>query len=112
MTARSAECLLINPTITSQRNARFPLAVLSLSRGAGGPIRPGVSSTATSIAISSRPRCASSAETASRAVGVTVMGGPQLRLGDRRVEGDSASATRPCRSSGAGRSRPFVRKRH
>ena len=73
----SQRILLINPTITSQRHARFPLAVLSLSAALDGKFpstildgnvdRDFVSTALRTIADGSVG-----------AVGVTVMGGPQL----------------------------------
>ena len=70
--------LLINPTITSQRNARFPLAILSLSasleaRYACTLIDGNVDRDFIATAVSAvRDRSVIAA-------GVTVMGGPQLR---------------------------------
>jgi radical SAM superfamily enzyme YgiQ (UPF0313 family) len=70
--------LLINPTITSQRNARFPLAILSLSasleaRYACTLIDGNVDRDFIGTAVSAvRDRSVIAA-------GVTVMGGPQLR---------------------------------
>jgi anaerobic magnesium-protoporphyrin IX monomethyl ester cyclase len=70
--------LLINPTITSQRNARFPLAILSLSasieaRYACTLIDGNVDRDFIATAVNAvRDRSVI-------AVGVTVMGGPQLR---------------------------------
>jgi radical SAM superfamily enzyme YgiQ (UPF0313 family) len=76
MTA-SHRVLLINPTITSQRHARFPLAILSLAASLDGKY------TSTIIDgnidrdfISTAVRAVS--DDAVGAVGVTVMGGPQL----------------------------------
>jgi anaerobic magnesium-protoporphyrin IX monomethyl ester cyclase len=73
----SQRILLINPTITSHRHARFPLAILSLSAALEGKyastiidgnVDPDYISTAVR-AVSDGSVCA---------VGVTVMGGPQL----------------------------------
>jgi anaerobic magnesium-protoporphyrin IX monomethyl ester cyclase len=73
----SQRILLINPTITSHRHARFPLAVLSLSAALDGKyastiidgnVDPDYISTAVR-AVSDGSVCAA---------GVTVMGGPQL----------------------------------
>lgn len=70
--------LLVNPTITSPRNARWPLAVLSLAaalegrypwRILDGNVDRDFIATALRIM----------AETPIRAVGLSVMGGPQLR---------------------------------
>jgi anaerobic magnesium-protoporphyrin IX monomethyl ester cyclase len=70
--------LLINPTITGRRHARFPLAILSLSaaldgRSASTLIDGNVDRDfiATTVRVL--------AERPVHAVGVTVMGGPQLR---------------------------------
>jgi len=52
--------LLVNPTITARRNARFPLAVLSLSAALDGKYSSTIID-GTSIATSSRPYCAPSA---------------------------------------------------
>lgn len=70
--------LLINPTITSRRSARFPLAVLNLSAALDGRY-------ASSIIDGNIDRdfvsttLAKLAEGAIDAVGISVMGGPQLR---------------------------------
>jgi radical SAM superfamily enzyme YgiQ (UPF0313 family) len=73
----SQRILLINPTITSHRHARFPLAILSLSAALDGKyastiidgnVDPDYISTAVR-AVSDGSVCAA---------GVTVMGGPQL----------------------------------
>ena len=69
--------LLINPTITAQRHARFPLAVMSLSAALQGR------HTATIIDGNVDRAFVATAERAVAgggvdAVGVTVMGGPQL----------------------------------
>ena len=70
--------LLINPTITSRRNARFPLAILSLYTALeerfevvllDGNVDREFAATAVRLIT----------ETAVEAVGMTVMGGPQLR---------------------------------
>lgn len=76
--AASQRVLLVNPTITSHRHARFPLAIMSLSAALEGKYestiidgnvdRDYVSTVVRAIADSSVS-----------AVGVTVMGGPQLR---------------------------------
>src|ERR1700722_11956948 len=69
--------LLINPTITSHRHARFPLAVLSLSAALEGKYAPIIiDGNVDREFISSVVRAV--AETSMRAVGITVMGGPQL----------------------------------
>jgi anaerobic magnesium-protoporphyrin IX monomethyl ester cyclase len=69
--------LLINPTITSHRHARFPLAVLSLSSALEGKYEPLIIDgnvnpdyLATALHVM--------AEGSIAAVGLTVMGGPQL----------------------------------
>jgi anaerobic magnesium-protoporphyrin IX monomethyl ester cyclase len=70
--------LLINPTITSQRNARFPLAVLSLSAALDGKYPSTIidgNIDRDFIATALR----TIGETRVGAVGVTIMGGPQLR---------------------------------
>lgn len=76
MTAHS-NVLLINPTITSRRSARFPLAVLSLSAALEGRY----SSTILDGNID-RDYVATATrkvrEGGVKAVGITVMGGPQL----------------------------------
>jgi radical SAM superfamily enzyme YgiQ (UPF0313 family) len=69
--------LLINPTITSRRSARFPLAVMSLAGALDGKY-------ATSIIDGNIDRdfiattLRTIAEAGADAIGVTVMGGPQL----------------------------------
>jgi anaerobic magnesium-protoporphyrin IX monomethyl ester cyclase len=70
--------LLINPTITKQRNARWPLAVLSLAAALEGryPWRI-LDGNVDRDFIATALR--TMAETPIRAVGLTVMGGPQLR---------------------------------
>src|SRR5580704_5165325 len=70
--------LLINPTITARRSARFPLAVMSLAQAVAGQYTPTLLDgnidrdfVATAQRLVRAQRFA--------AVGVTVMGGPQLR---------------------------------
>jgi radical SAM superfamily enzyme YgiQ (UPF0313 family) len=72
----SQPVLLVNPTITSQRNARFPLAILNLSAAIeahhdctliDGNVDRDFIATTVRAAVSAK------------AVGITVMGGPQLR---------------------------------
>src|SRR4051812_42488581 len=69
--------LLINPTITKARHARFPLAVMSLATAIGqryatkiidGNVDPDYILTA----------CSAVEEEQFDAVGITVMGGPQI----------------------------------
>ena len=78
MRSDSSSVLLVNPTITKQRNARFPLAVLSLAAALeghypwvmlDGNVDRDFVASALRI-IGERKVCA---------VGLTVMGGPQLR---------------------------------
>lgn len=76
--AGSRRVLLINPTITSRRGARFPLAILSLSKALEGKY-------ATTLLdgnidrdfVSSAVRLVEAGQ--ADAVGLTIMGGPQLR---------------------------------
>src|SRR4029077_11407363 len=69
--------LLINPTITSKRHARFPLAVLSLSTALQGRYAPTILDGNTDRDfVSTALRIIGDGGIA--AVGVTVMGGPQL----------------------------------
>ena len=69
--------LLINPTITSHRHARFPLAVMSLSAALEGKYAPRIiDGNVDRDFISTAVRAVS--ETSVTAVGITVMGGPQL----------------------------------
>jgi anaerobic magnesium-protoporphyrin IX monomethyl ester cyclase len=77
MTAMLQRVLLINPTITAQRHARFPLAMLSLSAALDGKysstiIDGNVDRDFASTALRTID------EGPVAAVGVTVMGGPQL----------------------------------
>jgi hypothetical protein len=69
--------LLINPTITGKRHARFPLAVLSLKTALQGRHDPLILDGNVD-----RDFVATAAQTVAAggidAVGVTVMGGPQL----------------------------------
>lgn len=78
MAAAAGTVLLVNPTITKQRNARFPLAVLSLAAALEGrnPWRI-LDGNVDRDFIAAALRIM--AETPVRAVGITVMGGPQLR---------------------------------
>ena len=69
--------------------------------GARGQVRLDRSSMAMSIATSSRLLSTPGRARPSRAVGITVMGGPQLLFRDRRIEGDPRRRARRCRSSGA-----------
>jgi anaerobic magnesium-protoporphyrin IX monomethyl ester cyclase len=69
--------LLVNPTIVSARHARFPLAVLSLSAALEGKYTPViVDGNVDRNFVSTAVRAAG--EPGVAAVGVTVMGGPQL----------------------------------
>jgi anaerobic magnesium-protoporphyrin IX monomethyl ester cyclase len=69
--------LLVNPTITSARHARFPLAVLSLSAALEGKYTPIIiDGNVDRDFIATAVRAAG--ERGVAAVGVTVMGGPQL----------------------------------
>src|SRR5258708_20354005 len=70
--------LLINPTITSRRSARFPLAVLNLSSALDGRYASSIIDGNTDrdfIATALRALAGGQID----AVGISVMGGPQLR---------------------------------
>jgi anaerobic magnesium-protoporphyrin IX monomethyl ester cyclase len=70
--------LLINPTITSRRSARFPLAVLSLAEALDGKYSSTIlDGNIDRDFVSTAQRIIK--ETRVDAVGITVMGGPQLR---------------------------------
>ena len=78
MTRPQPHVLLINPTITARRSARFPLAVLSLSAALEGRYKSTILDgnidrdfVATALRLIS--------EVPVDAVGITIMGGPQLR---------------------------------
>ncbi len=78
MDSRVRHILLINPTITSRRSARFPLAVLNLSASLDGKyessiIDGNIDRDFVSTALRALERGSIDA------VGVSVMGGPQLR---------------------------------
>ena len=74
----ASRVLLINPTITARRNARFPLAVLSLSIALDGKYSSTIiDGNIDRDFIATVLRTIS--ETRVGAVGVTIMGGPQLR---------------------------------
>ena len=64
--------------MTPARHARFPLAILSLAGRPRGALPQPRCSTATSTATSSRARCRAVAAGEVDALGVSVMGGPQL----------------------------------
>lgn len=69
--------LLVNPTITAQRHARFPLAIMSLSAAMQGKHRPTlIDGNVDRDFVSTAVRAIDSGDV--DAVGVTVMGGPQL----------------------------------
>jgi anaerobic magnesium-protoporphyrin IX monomethyl ester cyclase len=69
--------LLVNPSITSAHNARFPLAVLNLSAALDGRYAPVIiDGNVDPDFVANAVRTAGAADVA--AVGVTVMGGPQL----------------------------------
>ncbi len=70
--------LLINPTITSRRSARFPLAVLNLSAGLDGRYTSSIIDGNVDRDFVSTALRAIGTGTID-AVGVSVMGGPQLR---------------------------------
>jgi radical SAM superfamily enzyme YgiQ (UPF0313 family) len=70
--------LLINPTITSRRSARFPLAVLNLSAALDGSYTSGIidgNIDRNFVATTLRTLAGGTVD----AVGISVMGGPQLR---------------------------------
>lgn len=70
--------LLINPTITSRRSARFPLAVLNLSAGLDGKYSSSIvdgNIDRDFVATTLRKLAGGGVD----AVGISVMGGPQLR---------------------------------
>ena len=70
--------LLINPTITSRRSARFPLAVLNLSAGLDGRYSSSIidgNIDRDFISTTVRTLAGGTVD----AVGISVMGGPQLR---------------------------------
>ena len=69
--------LLINPQITSRRHARFPLSILSLAAALGPRYRATlIDGNLDPNAV--RSACAAVEDEAFAAVGVTVMGGPQV----------------------------------
>src|ERR1700733_2804601 len=70
--------LLINPTITSHRHARFPLAIMSLSAALDGKYESTIiDGNVDRDYVSTAVRALGDGSVS--AVGVTVMGGPQLR---------------------------------
>jgi radical SAM superfamily enzyme YgiQ (UPF0313 family) len=70
--------LLVNPTITSQRNARFPLAVLSLAEALDGKYAATIlDGNIDREFVATAARLAQTG--AIDAVGMSIMGGPQLR---------------------------------
>src|SRR5579864_4509844 len=69
--------LLINPTITAQRHARFPLAIMSLSAALQGKHRTTlIDGNVDRGFVSTALRAVEAGDV--DAVGLTVMGGPQL----------------------------------
>jgi len=74
----SNRVVLVNPTIISHRHARFPLAVLSLSAALEGKYQSTIIDGNVDPGYIAAALCAIE-EGDVRAVGVTVMGGPQLR---------------------------------
>src|SRR5437879_5232965 len=69
--------LLVNPTITAQRHARFPLAIMSLSAALEGKHSPTIiDGNVDRDFVSTAVRAVD--QGLADAVGVTVMGGPQL----------------------------------
>ena len=76
--SRRRHVLLVNPTITSRRSARFPLAVLNLSAALDGKYESSIiDGNVDRDFIASVLRKLGTGEV--DALGVTVMGGPQLR---------------------------------
>src|SRR5258707_15045150 len=74
----SKRVLLVNPTIISHRHARFPLAVMSLSVALEGKYESAIiDGNVDANYVSTALRAIDDGSVA--AVGVTVMGGPQLR---------------------------------
>src|SRR5258708_3115022 len=77
MMAASQRVLLINPTITSHRHARFPLAMMSLSAALDGRFESTIiDGNVDRDYISTVLRAIGDGSVL--AVGITVMGGPQL----------------------------------
>jgi len=73
----ASQVLLINPTITGRRHARFPLAVLSLAAALDGKYTASIiDGNVDRDFVATAVRAAG--EEGVRAVGITVMGGPQL----------------------------------
>jgi anaerobic magnesium-protoporphyrin IX monomethyl ester cyclase len=76
--SRSRRVLLINPTITARRHARYPLAVMSLQAALDGRHETTIiDGNIDRDFVGTAARAVASGDVA--AVGVTVMGGPQLR---------------------------------
>src|SRR5580698_10172140 len=76
--AASQRVLLINPTITSHRHARFPLAMMSLSAALDGKYQATIiDGNVDRNYVSTAVRALGDGSVS--AVGVTVLGGPQLR---------------------------------
>src|SRR5579862_823573 len=76
--SRPQRVLLINPTITARRHARYPLAVMSLEAALQGRHETMIiDGNIDRDFVATAARAVASGEIA--AVGVTVMGGPQLR---------------------------------
>src|SRR5258708_8779792 len=78
MMAASQRVLLINPTITSHRHARFPLAMMSLSAALEGKYESTIiDGNVDRDYVSTALRAIGDGSVS--AVGVTAIGGPQLR---------------------------------
>ena len=74
----SKHVLLVNPTITKRRSARFPLAVLNLSASLDGKYRSSIiDGNMDPDFVATTLQSIDGGDV--HAVGVSVMGGPQLR---------------------------------
>ncbi len=103
----SRRVLLINPTITGKRHARFPLAVLSLASALKGKHTTRIlDGNVERDFVDSAVKTVQAGEV--DAIGVTVMGGPQLLSAIAVSKGNSGRERPQCRSSGAVLSRPSV----
>ena len=103
------QVLLINPTITARRSARFPLAVMSLARALEGRyVATVLDGNIDRDFVATAQRLVRERRFA--AVGVTIMGGPQLRSGIAVSKGIRAAAPQAPDRMGRCVSRPTVRR--
>ncbi len=109
VSAARRRVLLINPTITARRHARFPLSIMTMAAALEGRYDVDADRRQRRPRRRARRLRRRAQRSAFDAVGVTVMGGPQVATAIEVSRAVRARAARRCRSSGAATSRRCIR---